>query len=50
MPTLSWHRREDALQAAKRAEYRLLEPVVELSHGEATSENLLIQIQDKLRC
>ena len=43
MPTLNWHRREEAVRAAARAPYRLLEPVAELSYGDADSENLLIQ-------
>jgi hypothetical protein len=43
MPTLNWHKREEAVRAATRAPYRLLEPVTELSCGEADSENLLIQ-------
>jgi adenine-specific DNA-methyltransferase len=43
MPTLNWHKREEAVRAATRAPYRLLEPVVELSYGDADSENLLIQ-------
>ena len=43
MPTLNWHKREEAVRAATRAPYRLLEPVPELSYGDAESENLLIQ-------
>ena len=43
MPTLNWHKREEAVRAATRAPYRLLEPVAELSYGDAESENLLIQ-------
>ncbi len=43
MPTLNWHKREEAVRAATRAPYRLLEPVPELSYGDADSENLLIQ-------
>ena len=31
------------MRAATRASYRLLEPVPELSYGDADSENLLIQ-------
>jgi adenine-specific DNA-methyltransferase len=42
MPTLNWHKREEAVRAATRAPYRLLEPVAELSYGDADSENLLI--------
>ena len=43
MPALNWHKREEAVRAATRAPYRLLEPVAELSYGDADSENLLIQ-------
>ena len=43
MPTLNWHKREEAVRAATRAPYRLLKPVAELSYGDANSENLLIQ-------
>jgi len=43
MPTLNWHKREEAVRAATRAPYRLLEPVAELSYGDADSESLLIQ-------
>src|ERR1035441_7016643 len=43
MPTLNWHKREEAVRTAMRAPYRLLEPVAELSYGDADSENLLIQ-------
>jgi hypothetical protein len=43
MPTLNWHKRDEAVRAATRAPYRLLEPVAELSSGDADSENLLIQ-------
>jgi hypothetical protein len=43
MPTLNGHNREEAVRAATRAPYRLLEPVAELSCGDADSENLLIQ-------
>ena len=43
MPTLNWHKREEAGRAATRAPYRLLEPVADLSYGDADSENLLIQ-------
>ena len=42
MPTLNWYKREEAVRAATRAPYRLLEPVAELSYGDADSENLLI--------
>lgn len=40
MPTLDWLDRADALTAADRVPYRLLEPVSE--HGEPDSGNLLI--------
>ena len=43
MPTLNWHKREEAVRAATRAPYRLLEPVAELSCNDADSKNLLIQ-------
>jgi adenine-specific DNA-methyltransferase len=43
MPTLNWHEREEAVRAATRAPHGLLEPVTEMSCGEADSENLLIQ-------
>ncbi|MCG3148296.1 MAG: hypothetical protein PCFJNLEI_01739 [Verrucomicrobiae bacterium] len=43
MPTLHWHKREEAVRAATRAPYRLLEALPELSYGDAASENLLIQ-------
>jgi adenine-specific DNA-methyltransferase len=43
MPTLNWHKREEAVRAATRAPYRLLEPVADLCYGDADSENLLIQ-------
>src|ERR1035437_4603780 len=43
MPTLNWLKREEAVRAATRAPYRLLESAAELSYGAAESENLLIQ-------
>jgi adenine-specific DNA-methyltransferase len=43
MPTLNWQKREEAVRAATRAPYRLLEPVAELCYGDADSENLLVQ-------
>ena len=43
MPTLNRHKREEAVRAATRAPYQLLEPVAELSYADADSENLLIQ-------
>jgi len=43
MPTLTWLTRNDDLQQAEKAPYRLLEPVPELSYGDPHSENMLIQ-------
>ena len=43
MPTLNWHKREEAVRAAACTPDRLLEPVPELSYGVAGSENLLNQ-------
>jgi hypothetical protein len=39
MPTLNWHKREEAVRAATRAPYRLLELVTELCYGDADSES-----------
>ena len=46
MPTLNWHKREEAVRAATRAPGRSLEPAVELSYGDADSEDPLIQGDD----
>jgi len=43
MPLLSWHNRDGDLTHAARTPYRLLEPVAELSYGEADSPNMLIE-------
>lgn len=43
MPILSWLNKDEAITAAKRSDYRLLEEVPELSYGDKDSENLLIQ-------
>lgn len=43
MPILNWLNKEQAVKAAKNCSYRLLKAVPELSYGETTSENLLIQ-------
>ena len=43
MPTLTWLTRETDLKLSQNATYRLLEAVPELSYGEATAENMLIQ-------
>jgi adenine-specific DNA-methyltransferase len=42
MATLPWLTRDADLQTAGRVPYRLLEPVAELSAGDATAENMLI--------
>jgi adenine-specific DNA-methyltransferase len=42
MPTLNWHKREEAVRAATRAPYRLLGPVAELPYGDSDSANLII--------
>lgn len=43
MPVLTWLTRENDLKLAQNAPYRLLEEVPELSAGEATTDNMLIQ-------
>ena len=43
MPILHWLNKEEAINTAKRCDYRLLEEVPELSYGDAENENLLIQ-------
>ena len=43
MPTLTWVSRDDDLQRAAAAPYRLLEAVPELGAGDAASGNMLIQ-------
>ncbi len=43
MPTLEWANRKEAVRAAARAPFRLLEHVPELSAGDEANENLLIQ-------
>ena len=43
MPVLTWLTREHDLKLAQNAPYRLLEEVSELSAGEASTENMLIQ-------
>ncbi len=43
MPILDWLNKDEAVKAAAKVPYRLLEPVPELSHGDPASENLLIQ-------
>jgi len=43
MPILHWLNKEDAVTAAKRSAYRLLEEVPSLSYGDPDNENLLVQ-------
>jgi len=43
VPLLDWHNRDAALTDAARTKYRLLEPVVSLSHGDPDSPNMLIE-------
>jgi adenine-specific DNA-methyltransferase len=43
MPILHWLNKGDAVTAAKRSPYRLLEEVSSLSIGDPDNENLLIQ-------
>ncbi len=43
MPLLDWLNKEEAVRAAQQVPYRLLEPVPELSYGDKSSSNMLIQ-------
>lgn len=43
MPILHWLNKDQAVTAAQKSTYRLLEEVPELSYGDADNENLLIQ-------
>ncbi len=43
MPTLEWANRKDAVRAAARAPFRLLDHMPDLSIGDVDNENLLIQ-------
>ena len=43
MPILNWLKKDEAVSAAKKSTYRLLEEVAELSYGDPANENLLIQ-------
>ena len=47
MPTLHWLTRETALKLSGQAPYRLLESLDDLSYGDPTTGNMLIQ-GDKL--
>ena len=42
MPILSWLNKDEAVKAAQKVPYRLLEGVPELSHGESNVDNMLI--------
>jgi len=43
MPILQWLNKDDAVRAAQKSAYRVLEEVPELSYGDKDNENLLIQ-------
>lgn len=43
MPLLNWQNKEEAIRGVQRIPYRLLEAVPELSVGDPTTENMLIQ-------
>lgn len=43
MPILNWLNKEQALTTARNCSYRLLEQVPELSYGELSTDNMLIQ-------
>ncbi len=43
MPILHWLDRDKDIKAAEHIPYRLLEVVPELSYGDPTAENMLIQ-------
>lgn len=43
MPILHWLNKDQAVTAAQKSTYRLLEEVPELSYGDSANENLLIQ-------
>lgn len=43
MPILQWLNKDQAITAAQKSTYRLLEEVPELSYGDTNNENLLIQ-------
>ncbi|MGE6568161.1 site-specific DNA-methyltransferase [Shewanella vesiculosa] len=43
MPILNWLNKEQALTTARNCPYRLLEPVQDLSYGDQSTENMLIQ-------
>lgn len=43
MPILDWLNKNEAVRTTAKVSYRLLEPVADLSYGDQTSENMLIQ-------
>ncbi len=43
MPLLDWLNKSEALKAASAAPFRLLDEVPELSYGDETNDNMLIQ-------
>ncbi|MGL4666687.1 MAG: site-specific DNA-methyltransferase [Saezia sp.] len=43
MPILNWLNKEQALTTARNCPYRLLEPVQDLSYGDQSTDNMLIQ-------
>lgn len=43
MPLLNWQNKEEAIRRVQKIPYRLLEAVPELSAGDSTTENMLIQ-------
>jgi hypothetical protein len=43
MPTLDWIGKEAVVKHHQDVPYRLLEPVPDLSHGDAGSDNLIVQ-------
>lgn len=43
MPLLDWLNKDQAVKQANQVPYRLLQPVAELSYGDANNENMLIQ-------
>ena len=46
MPTLNWIGKEAVVKHHKDVPFRLLEPVPELSCGDADSGNLIVQVKD----
>ena len=43
MPLLDWLNKDQAVKQANQVPYRLLQPMAELSYGDADNENMLIQ-------